>query len=128
MRSQERSRAVGSSFSNWRLCLARRQLLSGRPQASGSVFRENNNLWRLVPSNKDSPGLEAVICGLAQQNVQQSARGQLFLLFLNLEKVALQRVVPCQILRVILPGFLAHRNPKRTFLKRCFGFPLALRG
>lgn len=102
---------------------ARRQLLSGRPQASGSVFRENKNLWRVMPSNKDSPGFEAIICALAQQNVQQSARGQLFLLFLNLEKVALQRVVPCQILTVILPGFLAHRNPKRTFLKRCFGFP-----
>lgn len=81
-----------------------------------------------MPSIKDSPGLEAVICSLAQQNVQHSARGQLFLLFLNLEKVALQGVVPCQILRVTLPGFLAHRNPKRTLLKRCFGFPLALRG
>lgn len=75
-----------------------------------------------MPSNKDSPGLEAIIYALAQQNVQQSARGQLFLLFLNLEKVALQRVAPCQILTVILPSFLAPRNPKRTFLKRCLGF------
>lgn len=50
------------------------------------MFRENKNLWRVMPSNKDSLGSEAIIFGLAQQNVQQSSGRQTFAFIAKLRK------------------------------------------
>lgn len=58
-------RGAVASSSDPRLCLRPAPAAVWKATNLWSRLRENKNLWCIVPSNKDSPGSEAIICSSA---------------------------------------------------------------
>lgn len=64
-RGRTAKRGAVASSSGPRLCLCPAPAAVWKATNLWSRLRENKNLWCIVPSNKDSPGSEAIICSSA---------------------------------------------------------------